>query len=283
MHARPALGRGLDSLFSKTSTIAEKILPEAKGQLIEIAVEAIVPNPRQPRRHFSPAELSDLMNSIKEHGILQPLVVTVLDGERYELIAGERRLRASRELGLVHVPAIVREADEQQKLELALIENIQRHDLNAVEEAMAYKALIDEFALTQQQVAGRVGKQRSTVANILRLLELEEDILEALMQGMITKSHARTLLAEPDLTKRRLVFEKMCRGEMTVREAESRVTGNYRRPSMDRDPNIVAKETALREALGTKVRIKERAGRGSISIEFYSREELSRLLDQFLD
>lgn len=285
MTQRPALGRGLGSLFSQAPTLTEQVIPTAKGQLLEIALEKIVENPRQPRRHFSPAQLEDLIGSIKEHGILQPLVVTVLD-DGYELIAGERRFRASKALGLKTVPAIVREANEQEKLELALIENIQRQQLNAVEEALAYKALIDEFSLTQQQVAERVGKQRSTVANIVRLLDLDESMLEAIVDGRLTKSHARTLLAEADPDRRQQLFEQMLRGDVSVREAEARVgaTSTRRRKGPEEvDPNILAHEKTLRERLGTKVKIRERAGRGTITIDFYSREELMELLDRFED
>lgn len=288
-----ALGRGLGSLIPQKSggagsgfagqTITEQVIPQAKTQVLEVLVGDIVENPRQPRHHFSPAELEDLIASIKEHGILQPLIVTRV-GRTYELIAGERRLRASRTLGLKTVPVIVREADEQQKLELALIENIQRQDLNAFEEALAYKALVDEFNLTQDEVGKRVGKSRSNVANILRLLELSEEMLHALRDGKITKSHARTLLAESNDVKREALFEAMLNGGVSVREAEARVTSVPRRSSLKtaakKDPNLLAHEKRLREILGTKVEIKESGGKGNISIAFYSRDELLDLLDR---
>jgi len=276
---RPALGRGLGSLIPQKQTITEQVLPEAHRAVLEIATDHIRQNPRQPRQHFSPSDLEDLINSIKEHGILQPIIVTsTKDG--YELIAGERRLRSAKALGLKTVPAIVREANEQQKLELALIENIQRQDLNAIEEALAYKALIEEFNITQEDVGRRVGKSRSNVANILRLLDLPEEMLIALREGRITKSHARTLLAEPDAAKQRILFQSMLQGGVTVREAEARVTGLQKKTvQKGKDPNIVAHEKRLREILGTKVNIQERAGKGKISIEFYSREELMTLLD----
>jgi ParB family chromosome partitioning protein len=181
MNTKSALGRGLGSLIPQKQSITEQVVPEARTIVLEVSVDDIVENPRQPRHHFSPADLEDLIGSIKEHGILQPLVVT-RSGSGFELIAGERRLRASRTLGLKTVPVIVREADEQQKLELALIENIQRQDLSPVEEAIAYKALLDEFNLTQEEVGKRVGKSRSNVANIVRLLELTEPMLLALKE-----------------------------------------------------------------------------------------------------
>ncbi|MBI4435710.1 ParB/RepB/Spo0J family partition protein [Candidatus Uhrbacteria bacterium] len=277
-----ALGRGLGSLIPQKQSITEQVLPQARTQILEVGVHEIVENPRQPRHHFSSAELEDLIASIKEHGILQPLIVTRAGG-KYELIAGERRLRASRTLGFKTVPVIVRDANEQQKLELALIENIQRQDLNAIEEALAYKALVDEFNLTQEEVGKRVGKSRSNVANILRLLDLPEEMLHALRDGKITKSHARTLLAESNEGKREALFEAMLRGGVTVREAEARVTSAPRKSSSKvshKDPNLLAHEKRLREILGTKVEIKESGGKGNISIVFYSREELIDLLDR---
>ncbi len=287
---KPALGRGLGSLIPNAPrpTMTEQVIPSARKEILDIAVGEIKENPHQPRSFFSPVDLEDLIASIKEHGIMQPLIVTK-KGSGFELIAGERRLRASKALGLKTVPAIVREASEQQKLELALIENIQRQDLNAVEEAIAYKALVDEFALTQDAVAARVGKSRSAVANIIRLLDLPDDVLCALREGKISKSHARTLLAEADLSRRHQLFEQMLNGGMTVREVEARVggkgsegrrvTGSERR----KDPNIVAHENRLREILGTKVEIKEKSGKGQIILSFYSKEELRELLNRLAD
>lgn len=282
---RPALGRGLGSLIPHKQTLTEQVIPEAHQEVREIDVTSIRENPHQPRTFFSSSELEDLINSIQEHGILQPLIVT-RRGDQYELIAGERRLRAARTLGLKTVPVIVRDATEQQKLELALIENIQRQDLNAVEEAVAYKALIDEFNLTQEQVAKRVGKSRSNVANILRLLELPEDILHALKEGKISKSHGRTLLAEADPKKQRALFERMLDGGVSVREAEARVGGGHVRAAhrqTKKDPNLLAHEKRLREVLGTRVDISESSGKGKITISFYSNEELLDLLDRLSD
>jgi ParB family chromosome partitioning protein len=280
---RPALGRGLGSLIPQRQSITEQILPEAHQEVFEISVKEIRENPRQPRTYFSPSELEDLINSIQEYGIIQPLIVTRSNGD-YELIAGERRLRAARTLGLKTVPAIVRDATEQQKLELALIENIQRQDLNAVEEAIAYKALIEEFNLTQEQVSKRVGKSRSNIANILRLLELPEEILFAIKDGKISKSHARTLLAEPNLDKRLELFKKMLDGSVSVREAEARVGGKNisKRLTSKKDSNILAHEKKLREVLGTKVEITDSSGKGKISISYYSREEFLDLLDRLI-
>lgn len=280
MNHPSALGKGLGSLIPQKFTLTERIIPSARKEILEIPPNDIRENPHQPRQHFSPSDLEDLIASIKEHGILQPLVVTRSNGE-YELIAGERRLRSARALGLETVPVIVREANEQQKLELALIENIQRQDLNAVEEAIAYKALIDEFNLKQDDVAKRVGKSRSNVANIIRLLDLPSEILDALKEGRISKSHARTLLAETDSKKQHDLFEQMLNGGVTVRQVEARVTGitAKRSVSISKDPNIAAHEKKLREILGTKVDITESNGKGKIEITFYSRPELMDLLE----
>lgn len=278
-----ALGRGLGSLIPSKQTIAEQVIPSSHREVMDIPVEKIRANPRQPRSHFSPSDLEDLIGSIKEHGILQPLIVTrTKDG--YELVAGERRLRASSTLGLKTVPAIVRDATEQQKLEWAIIENTQRQDLNPVEEALGYKSLVEEFNLTQDEVARKVGKSRSNVANMLRLLDLPEEMLIAIKTGKISKSHARTLLAEPDEKKRRALYDSMLNGGVSVREAEARVSGSTasKKPSASgsKDPNVAAHEKRLREILGTKVSIQEKGGKGRITIEFYSKDELIDLLDK---
>lgn len=239
--AKSVLGRGLGSLIPQKQTITEQVIPSARSQVLDIPVSEIRENSRQPRQFFSASELEDLIGSIKEHGIIQPLVVTRARAG-YELIAGERRLRAARTLGMKSVPVIVREAGEQEKLELALIENIQRQDLNAVEEALAYRALVDEFNLTQEDVAKRIGKSRSNVANILRLLDLESEILIALREGKISKSHGRTLLTESDPKKLMALFETMLKGGVSVREAESRVAVKSKKTSSfaQKDPNILA-------------------------------------------
>lgn len=285
MNQRPALGRGLGSLIPqkhppepRKSSLTEEVIPSARREVADIEIVLIKANPRQPRVRFSPGDLEDLVNSIREHGILQPLVVTKSE-EGYELVAGERRLRASTLLGLKTVPAIVREATEQQKLEWALIENVQRQDLDAMEEAVAYAALLEEFQLTQEEVAKRVGKSRSAIANTIRLLELPEVIQDALKHGKITKSHARTLLAEQDPEKQLALFHSMMNGGVTVREAEARVAPkSVSRTTAGKDPNIAAHEKRLREILGTRIDITEKGGKGKIAISFYSREELMNLL-----
>lgn len=286
------LGRGLGALIPSAiqpSAITERgeeqkiDLDIAHGlRVIEVDPAAISENPHQPRLYFADEELHDLELSIKEHGILQPLVVTKSGPTTYELIAGERRLRASRRLGLKAIPVIVRdEMTGQKKLELALIENIQRAQLNAVEEAKGYQALIELFGLTQQEVADRVGKSRSNVANTLRLLELGEEMLAAVGEGRITRSHARTLLAEEDLGKRKALFDRMLEGGVTVREAEA-MTYTAPRASAGKDATTLTIEKELREALGTKVAVSMKDGKGKVQISFYSKEDLRKLIQRIL-
>lgn len=267
---------------ANVNVVEEPVIDVAPAdfKILEISPSQIAENPHQPRYHFAPDELEDLKASIKEHGILQPLVVTSLGGGKYELIAGERRLRSARAIGMDKVPVIVRKADEQQKLELALIENIQRAELNAVEEAKAYKSLIENFGLTQEDAARRVGKSRSQVANTMRLLELDDEILLALVEGKISKSHARTLLAEPNLSVRMSLFRQMMNGGMTVRAAEARAGNIVRRSRPGKDANIAAIEAELREKLGTKVTIDMVGGTGKVSIHFYSKDDLKSLIER---
>ena len=278
------LGRGLGSL------IPPKIapLPGSEADIVastpetEIPTANIVDNPHQPRLHFSPADLEDLVSSIKKHGILQPLLVTKrLDG-KYELIAGERRLRSARLLGLSSVPAVVRKsATEQEKLELALIENIQRQDLNAIEEARAYRSLSELFSMTHEQIGERVGKSRSNIANTVRLLDLDDDMQSAVIEGKISRSHARTLLSEPDHNKRRLLFTSLCAQPISVRKMELKTAIDSRGAKRSQDPNITAIEAQLRDALGTKVGLTMNGSSGKITIYFYSKEELKTLVHRF--
>ncbi len=291
------LGRGLGALIgpSPAPTVQEspflssvsaravqesQEMPQADGASVRfISPGLIVENIEQPRAVFLEEQLDELTESIREHGILQPLLVTDRGNGTFELIAGERRLRASRRLGLEAVPVIIRSSSEgQDKLVLALIENIQRQDLNAVEEARAYKRLSEEYGLAHEDIARQVGKSRSTVTNAMRLLDLESDMLQALSEGKISKSHARTLLAEPIPQLRRDLFKKMLSGAgMTVRSAEAQAGARTRVINRVKDPNIAALETALRDALGTKVVVEYRAGVGKISVHFYSKEDLRNI------
>ena len=285
MKKSSGLGKGLGSLIPEKPTtetiISRSADPETpSGRVLEISPETITVNPHQPRVHFNPSDLEDLIASIKQYGVIQPLVVTqTADG--YELIAGERRLRASKAVGLETVPVVVRTATEQEKLELALIENIQRQDLNPVEEARSYKALISSFDLTQEEAAKRLGKSRSAVANTIRLLDLSEDMLASLAEGEITRSHARALLAQADVALRNQMYIQMLGGDMTVRDAEEMASKKRpRKAPAKMDPNLAAQQRSLEQLFGTKVRIEKKAdGKGKIVINFYSDDELFALLD----
>ncbi|MEJ0021378.1 MAG: ParB/RepB/Spo0J family partition protein [Candidatus Doudnabacteria bacterium] len=255
--------------------------------LAEISIDLIKPNPWQPRRTFNEQALQELADSIREHGILQPLVVVPLPDGTYQLIVGERRLRASKIAGLTKVPVMIRDfMEEQKKLELALIENIQRHNLDPIEEALAYQQLIDEYKITQEEVAKRVGKGRTTVTNMLRLLHLPLKIQNSLAEGSISEGHARSILALPGMEKQIALLELIIKEEMTVRQVEEKVRELLERPKAIRatrgtsDPDVAALESELRGKLGTKVRVQKSGESGKITIEFFSNEELNSFLDK---
>jgi len=280
------LGRGLEALLGPTREEAER-----EGSLVELPIKDIRPNPFQPRKTVDPTALEELVSSIKQAGLLQPIVVRRANGgSTYELIAGERRLRACQQLGWERIPAVQRDADDRTLLTLALIENLQRDDLSPVDEARGYERLIAEFKLAQQDVADAVGRDRSTVANALRLLKLPEDVLQLLHEGHLSVGHARALLAlEDPRIVTNLAREAVAQG-LSVREVEDRVRGGRapeRRPRMKRGmgaaPEVRRIEDALRRRLGTDVRVTLRAkGKGQIHLSFYSNDDLARLLELIL-
>lgn len=293
MGRQSGLGRGLGALIppkpqpvgsgasSVGSSQTTDHAPRTTDQqsVNQIPVDRIDPNPHQPRVHFDHAQLEDLIESIKAHGVIQPVVVTPSDNGRYELIAGERRLRASKIAGLETIPAIVRTASEQQKLELAIIENIQRQDLNPIEEARSYLRLQHEFNLTQDEVGVRVGKSRPQVANIIRLLQLPEEIQHALIEGKISASNARTLLSLPTEAERMSLFRAMMDGNFTVRQTEARVSSKRPRSQKIVDPNVSSAEEQMRRALGVKVSVKrDSRGEGEIRIAFFNDEDLHAIV-----
>jgi ParB family chromosome partitioning protein len=255
----------------------------------ELPVAAITPNPMQPRASLDPEALAELSASIREHGLIQPLVVTQLGPERYQLIAGERRWQAARMAGLVTVPAIVKEATPQQVLELALVENIQRADLNPLEEAAAYRQLVEEFGLTQEQVAERVGKSRSAVSNTLRLLRLPAQVCQALADETISEGHARALLALPAPEVQVAALKMVVDRDLNVRQTEElvrRLKGETPppHPKPPVPPEVQALERDFRESLGTKVNLQRNAGgRGRLVIHFYSEEELQALYERIVE
>jgi len=256
----------------------------AQSIVRDVPVGDIASNEYQPRKHFAEKPLEELSASIKEHGILQPLVVIEKEEGGYELVAGERRLRASKMAGLSTVPVIVRNFNELERLELALIENIQRADLNPIEEAVAYQKLNDEFGLTHEQIAKRLGKSRPVVSNALRLLHLPEEIQQAIAEGKITEGHAKVLMEIKDEAKRDALFKKVLSQKLTITDTSSEVQRVGVQPHsrrVNRDPNIAALEDDLRDRLGTKVSIKKRGKHGGvIAIEYYGQEEFRELLEK---
>ncbi|MCB9799042.1 ParB/RepB/Spo0J family partition protein [Candidatus Nomurabacteria bacterium] len=280
-----ALGKGLGSLIpqdNKRKTTAKQTSGEQK--VWQIPLSEIVPNTDQPRQRFDEQALDDLVASIKQYGVMQPVVVTERNDGGYELIAGERRFRASQIAGNATIPAIVRSASRQEKLELALIENIQRQDLNPIEEAFSYKRLMDEFNLKQDEIAKRVGKSRPQIANTIRLLELPDEIQQSLVSGELSPSKGRTLLSLKDEREQMEMFRSMIGQGISVRELERRVDAKgpqSRKGSKRRDPNIVAQEQLLEERFGTRVSITQKGEKGTIVFDYHSLDELKRLLAEF--
>ena len=277
MSARQALGKGLGAL------IPDKPLAEGEGKksFFTCGIEEIQPNPFQPRKTFNEEPLQELVQSIREKGILQPLVVR-RKGERYELIAGERRWRAAQKAGIKEVPILVRNVSESELLELSLIENIQRENLNPIEEAEAYKGLAEQFHLTQEDISQKVGKDRATVANALRLLKLPPEIKQSLAEGKVTVGHARALLGLDSPEKQRAAWRKVLSGGLSVRQTENlikRLRPKTSAGSAKSTPEWESLVDELQRSLGTRVRIVGRKKRGRIEIDFYSPEELERILD----
>lgn len=278
---RKALGRGLNALLSadKSSPVSEETL--------QIDIALITPSPVQPRTRFEEGALRGLADSIRENGLVQPVVVR-RQGNKYELIAGERRWRASQLAGLERIPAVIKDVPDDKLLELALIENIQREDLNAIEEALAYKNLIEAAGLTQEVLAQRVGRDRSYITNYLRLLRLPEDLQRLVQDGKLSTGHARTLLGATDVALQRRLARKIIERGISVRETErlirqlsSRTEGVTKSAAKKRteDPNVKAAEVKLRRRLGTRVNISgNSAGAGGrIEIEYYGSQDLDRL------
>ena len=255
----------------------------ADARVMEVEVALIVPNPYQPRKNFDPQQLQELADSIKEHGVIQPLVVNETPNG-FELVVGERRFRASQLAGLLKVPVIVKQGmEDQAKLEVALIENIQRQELNAIEEALAYDKLMKMFGLTQEKVAQKVGKSRPAVANTVRLLNLPAEIQRGIVEGRIAEGHARAILGLAG-TERQLALYKMILDQsLNVRQVEAKVRELMARPRLEAagpDPRVAALEGSLRSRLGTRVKIEKRGRGGKIMIEFFSDEDLENLIDK---
>jgi ParB family transcriptional regulator, chromosome partitioning protein len=286
MDKRPALGKGLSALIPD--------LPEPRSSPTEVDIDRLSPNDFQPRAHADDERLEDLARSISANGIIQPIVVRRV-GDRFQIIAGERRWRAALKAGLHRVPVVVRDVAagaEQSLLEMALIENIQREDLNPIEQALAYRRLVDDFQLKQEEIAAAVGKDRATIANHVRLLKLPDEVRAEVASGALSMGHARALLGLPTDTEQRRLAREIITRNLTVRETESMVKkivddGPPRAPSSappkPADVHTRAAEENLRLALGTRVRIVRRGSRGRIEIDFNSEDELIRLFEQLTD
>lgn len=294
-----ALGRGLQSIIpsgqskptgnatpaaapSVSSTSVSPLKSEratvSSDKIWHIPVAEIFVNPEQPRRIFNEEDLVELVDSIREHGVLQPLIVSERKDGNYELIAGERRWRASKRVGLATVPAIVRSTTEHEKLELAIIENVQRVDLTPIDEAFSYRRLHDEFGLTMDQIAERIGKSRPHVSNLIRLLDLPEEAKNALGQGKITMGKARALLSLATEGEQLQVLRSMLGEGMTTREVEAAVQNRTSRAPKAKAADVQYLESELRTTLGTKVTITKRGEKGTIVVDFYSNEELENLV-----
>lgn len=285
--ARQSLGRGLSAL------LGDDTIRETETSTNEIDVDLIDPNPEQPRSRFTDSALDELAQSILANGIVQPIVVR-RKGNRYEIVAGERRWRAAQRAGLRRIPAAVKDVSDDKLLELALIENIQREELNPVEEAAAYRKLIDNMGLTQEALAASVGKDRTLIATTLRLLKLPTDIQRLIEEGKLSAGHGRALLLTDDISVQRRVARSIIERSLSVREAERivRNSGQQRRKSIlkkpeapAKDPNFAAAETKLRRRLGTAVNIVPNASGpgGRVEIEYYSQEDLDRIYQTIIE
>jgi len=286
---RPALGRGLSALIPPPPPAPPRAAPapaprEATRPPLEIDIDLLTPNPRQPRAQIDEQRLEELAQSIRSNGVLQPILVRTVQG-RHEIVAGERRWRAAQRAGLLKVPVTVRDVPDDKLLEVALVENVQRENLNAIEEAQAYRRLADDLQWSQEQIANEVGKDRATVANYIRLLRLPAEVRNEVASGAITMGHARALLAlADDAAQRRVGREIISRG-LSVRETEALVRRESAppppAPAPPRlDPNTRAAEEQLKRALGTRTRIVRKGKGGRIEIDFANEEELNRLYEQ---
>jgi ParB family chromosome partitioning protein len=275
---RPALGRGLSALIPDTPAPA----PAVADRALEVDSDLLRPNKFQPRTNMDDERIEELSRSIRANGIIQPIVVRKVDSG-YEIIAGERRWRAAQRVGLLKVPVVVRDVPEDRLLALALIENIQREDLNPIEEAHAYRRLVDEFYLTQEQIADAVGRDRSSVANFLRLLRLPQEVRANLASGALSMGHARALLALADEVAQLQFARDIVSGNLSVRETEALIrkaqSAPAEKPEPQKDVHTRAAEDKLRLALGTRVRIVRRGKGGKVEVDFGSEDELQRIYE----
>ncbi len=279
-----SLGRGLNSLIpqSERDSSSKKDFSKqevSSDNIFNIPVKKIQPNPGQPRNNFAEGKMQELVNSIKEHGLLQPLVLKKVGEDKFQIIAGERRFRACKRLKKETVPAILREVKDDQQLELSLIENIQRQNLNPIEKAKAYKELINKHDLTQEDISKKLGKSRSSVANTLRLLKLDEDVKEALKQGKISEGHARLLLSLDSSKKQKMFLRRILGKNWSVKETKQSIkTKSKSKTSFKND--FKKEQKRLSDVLDTKVKINKYKNKTKIIIEAYSKEDINRIMDK---
>lgn len=280
------LGRGLSALIPDNIEAELLNTEESKEQVVELDINLIVPNKNQPRKEFEKVSLEELKNSIQQYGIIQPIVVRKVE-DKYEIIAGERRWRAAREASFDKIPCIIKEVDEKEAIKLAIIENIQREDLNPIEEANAFKSLMNTYNLKQEEVAEAVGKSRSYVANSLRLLNLDEEIQDYISEGKISTGHAKALLGVRNKKDRLSIAKTIIDKKLNVRETEKLVSKSKRKKTgkstVEKDPFIKEIEERLMSTLGTKVTLISSKKGGKIEIEFYNEEDLQRILEVIMN
>lgn len=288
--AKKGLGKGLGSLFNDTDIeeVTSEVSKPTEGDIQNIKMSLIEPNKKQPRRYFDNDKIEALSKSIKEHGLIQPIIITPSENGMYKIVAGERRWRAAKKAKLSEIPAVVRSYNEEQVAEIALIENLQRENLNPIEEAIGYNLLMEEFNLTQEVISQRVGKSRSAVANSLRLLSLEKDIQKMLIAGTLTSGHARAVLSLEDKELRMALSKRIIEDNLNVRQSEALAKQLQRKTPPKKAPEMTAYDieienlqNKLSSAMGTKVKINHTPKKGKIEIEYYGNNDLERILEFF--
>lgn len=288
--AKKGLGKGLNSLFNEEDIeeVTSDITQSSDGDIKKVRMSLIEPNKKQPRRHFDEEKITALADSIKEHGLIQPIIITPSDNNMYKIVAGERRWRAAKKANLKEIPAVIRKYSEEQVAEIALIENLQRENLNPIEEAIGYNLLMDEFNLTQELISQRVGKSRSAIANSLRLLSLEDEIQKMLILGTLTSGHARAILSLDDKELRIALSKRIIDDNLNVRQAEALARQLQKKKTPKKEPEKTAYDieiekiqNTLSSEMGTKVKINHTAKKGKIEIEYYGNEDLERILGFF--
>ncbi|MCX5749666.1 MAG: ParB/RepB/Spo0J family partition protein [Candidatus Saganbacteria bacterium] len=288
-NAKRGLGRGLSALIPSGGETEKAALPFTSGRaVLQVDISKIIPNPRQPRKSFDHAKLNELASSIKEQGVTSPVLLRK-NGDMFELVAGERRLRATKKAGITTIPAIIKDFTDEQSLEIAIVENLQREDLNPMEEALAYKALSLEFKLTHDQIAKKVSRDRSTVTNTMRLLDLPKEIRDSIASGQITAGHARPLLTIQGREKQIKAWEQILKANLSVRDVEA-ILGVKKERSKGKtktskrsalNPFLADVVEKMTESLGTKISLRGDENKGKIEVDYFSKEDLERIAERF--